>query len=62
APARRAVTVASAACQEELVDFGPESFYEDWGSFAECVADYAAYELEPGVGDESGEDEADELI
>jgi hypothetical protein len=57
--ARRAVATATADCQAELIEFGPEFFYEDWVSFSECVEYYADGELN-GWGDDEDDDLGDE--
>jgi hypothetical protein len=58
--ARRAVATATADCQEELIEWGAEFFYEDWVSFAECVEYYADGELNGWGDDEDEEDPGDE--
>lgn len=62
-PARRAIASATAECQSELEDFGPDDFAEDWGSFAECVAEIAEDSLltDP-VDDVPEDDEGEDLF
>jgi hypothetical protein len=57
--ARRAIAAATAECQAELDDFGPEDFYEDWDSFEECVEYYAEADtvVDPGGDDDVEGDE-----
>ena len=57
--ARRAIAVATAACQAELDEY-PEDFYVDWESFGECVSTYAGWEMDGGLVDDPGEDEGTE--
>lgn len=61
ASARRAIGVATVDCQAEVDEWGLEEFLEDWSSFEECVADGAAWELEPDSDDDT-EDPEDELL
>jgi hypothetical protein len=64
---KAALRDASAECLAELAEIGPAEFAEDYGSdetgsdaFAECVDDTAALNLEPGDGDDFGEDDFSE--
>ena len=58
--ARRAIEAATAECQAELDDFGPEDFFEDYDSFEQCVTDLAEDSLVTDPVDEIGEDEGGE--
>lgn len=57
AEARRAIGVATAACREELDEWGLDEFLADWESFEECVATYAEWELDGGLEDDPGDGE-----
>lgn len=60
ADARRAIAAATAECQAELDDFGPEDFFEDFDSFEECVLAYAEDDLVTDPGDDTVDDEDDD--
>ena len=62
AEARRAVAVATAECQAELDEWGPEDFLEDWDSFAECVATGPPRSLGDGSSDDEEPDEEDDEL
>ncbi len=58
---RRAVASATADCNAEMAEYGPEIFYEDWTSFTECVEYYADGYLNGGFEEEDpGEDGEEE--
>lgn len=54
--AREAISVATAACQSELDEWGIDEFLSDWVSFAECVEVYADWEMDGGLEDDPDED------
>ena len=59
--ARRAIGVATAACQAELDEWGLAEFLLEWESFAECVSLYADWEMDGGLEDDPAVDsEAEE--
>jgi hypothetical protein len=61
ADARRAVTAATAQCQDEFDEYGEEEFYLEWEIFSDCLADYAAWIMDGGGFEEGdSEDEGDE--
>jgi hypothetical protein len=51
--ARRAITVATNACQAELDEWGLEEFEVEWESFSVCVSVYADWEMDGGLADDT---------